>query len=352
MSPFDHPLLSGLLGDDEVAPYFLADAEIQQMLRFEQELALAEGALGVIPAEAAQAIAGELQAFVPNYELIRRATVRDGVVCVELIRQLREFLGSPLDRHVHFGATSQDLVDTGLLLRLRPILGLFDQRLAALELKLGGLAERFGGNQVMARTRMQDALPIAVGEKLQTWRAPLGRHRARLAQLSPRLFVLQFGGAAGTLDRLGDRGPQVAARLAAALELGVPERAWHSQRDGIVELAGWLSLVSGALGKIGADVALMAQNRFGDIELEGGGGSSAMPHKSNPIAAEILVALAHFNAGLTGGINGALIHEQERSGAAWTLEWLILPQMIMATGAALRTAQTLLGQILRIGRAP
>lgn len=352
VSPFDHPLLSGLLGDDEVAPHFLADAEIQQMLRFEQELALAEGAEGVISAESADAIAEQLQGFVPNYELIRAATVKDGVLCVELVKQLREFLGPPLDQQVHFAATSQDLVDTSLLLRLKPILTLFDRRLTGLAVKLGGLTTQFGANQVMGRTRMQDALPIAVGDKLATWSTPLARHRTRLAELSPRLFVLQFGGAAGTLDKLGDKGPKVAARLAEALGLGVPERSWHSQRDAIVELADWLSLVSGSLGKIGADVGLMAQNRFGEIALQGGGGSSAMPHKHNPIGAEVLVALARFNATQVSGLHAGLVHEQERSGAAWTLEWLILPQMVTATGASLRTAQALLGQILRIGRAP
>jgi 3-carboxy-cis,cis-muconate cycloisomerase len=129
----------------------------------------------------------------------------------------------------------------------------------------------------------------------------------------------------------------------------VPERAWHTQRDTLVELADWLSLVSGSLGKIGADVGLMAQNRVGEISLEGGGGSSAMPHKHNPIGAEVLVALAHYNATLTGGMHEALVHEQERSGAAWTLEWLVLPQMVMTTGASLRTAIALLGQVARIG---
>jgi 3-carboxy-cis,cis-muconate cycloisomerase len=134
-----------------------------------------------------------------------------------------------------------------------------------------------------------------------------------------------------------------------ALGLGVPARSWHSQRDGIVELADWLSLVSGSLGKIGVDIGLMAQNGVGEIALEGGGGSSAMPHKQNPVAAEVLVALARYNATLTGGMHQALLHEQERSGAAWTLEWLILPQMVVTTGASLRTAKALLGHVTRIG---
>ena len=157
------------------------------------------------------------------------------------------------------------------------------------------------------------------------------RHLERLDALRRSLLVVQFGGAAGTLEKLGDKGPAVRAALADRLGLADAPQ-WHSQRDRIAELAGWLSLVTGSLGKFGQDVALMAQ--AGDeIELAGGGGSSAMPHKQNPVDAEVLVTLARFNAAQLSGMHQALVHEQERSGAAWTLEWLILPQMVMATAA-------------------
>lgn len=202
---------------------------------------------------------------------------------------------------------------------------------------------------MMGRTRMQDAVPIMVADRLATWRGPLLRHLDRLRELMPRLMQLQFGGAAGTLDKLGDKASAVASRMGETLGLNVPARSWHSQRDGIVELADWLSLVSGSLGKIGVDIGLMAQNSVGEISLDGGGGSSAMPHKQNPVGAEVLVALARYNATLTGGMHHALVHEQERSGAAWTLEWLILPQMVMTAGASLRTASVLLEQVIGIG---
>lgn len=349
-SPFDHPLLSGLLGDAEVAPFLAAEAEIREMLRFEIALAEAEGAEGVIPASSAEHLAGRLPAFAPDLDEIRVATTRDGTIGVEFVRQLRHWLGPPFDQQVHFGATSQDLVDTALVLRLRPVLAIFTHRIDAIIRRLAELDRQFGRRAVMGRTRMQDAVPITVADKLATWQGPLGRHLDRLRDLMPRFAQLQFGGAAGTLDKLGDKANAVAARLGETLELSVPARSWHTQRDGVVEFADWLSLVSGTLGKIGADIGLMAQNRFGDIALEGGGGSSAMPHKQNPIGAEVLVALAHYNATLTGGMQEALVHEQERSGAAWTLEWLILPQMVMTTAASLRTANALLGQVIRIGQ--
>ena len=352
VSPFDDPWLSGLLGDDTLAPQFAPLADHQAMISFEEALAMAEGAEEVIPEDSAAHIAARIGTFAADFDLIREAAARDGVVVPEFVRQLRAHIGPPHDRYVHFGATSQDVVDTSLILRLKPVLSEFAERLRAVRAALAGLDQRFGENDLMGRTRMQDAIPISAGRRIADWHAPLSRHLDRLAELTPRLLVLQFGGAAGTLDRLGDRGPAVAARLAERLELGLPPRPWHAQRDAIAELAGWLSLLSGSLGKLGIDVALMAQNAIGEIEIEGTGGSSAMPHKQNPVAAETLVALARFNATLLGGMHQALVHEQERSGAAWTLEWLLLPQMVMATAASLRTALALLDHVTRIGTPP
>ena len=160
---------------------------------------------------------------------------------------------------------------------------------------------------------------------------------------------MQFGGAAGNLHVLGDRGPKVAEALARELGLGLPEGQWQSQRDRIGEFAAWISLTAGSLGKFGQDIALMAQNEIAEVALGSGGGSSAMPMKQNPVKAEVLVALARFEATLLAGIHQSLVHEQERSGAAWTLEWMLLPQMCMGLGAALRSALDLVGSIERIG---
>ena len=265
------------------------------------------------------------------------------------MRQLRLLVGPPHDVRLHFGATSQDLIDTSLVRRLLPILPLFALRIEAIVARIDELNARFGTKAIMGRTRMQDAVPITVADRLVAWRTPLLRHRDRLAELSPRLLVLQFGGAAGTLDKLGDKARAVAQRVGDAIHLPVPEHAWHSQRDNFAEFASWLSMTSGSLGKLGEDVALMAQNAVGELALDGGGGSSAMPHKSNPVRAEVLVALARYNATLLPAMHHALIAEQERSGAAWTLEWLTLPQMVMTTAAGLRNADLLLGQITRLG---
>ena len=191
---------------------------------------------------------------------------------------------------------------------------------------------------------MQAALPIPVASKIEAWSTPLGRARAALRALRPRLLVIQLGGPVGTRGELGDKADLVARRLAERLDLGLAE-PWHTARDPIGDLGNLLSLVTGALGKVGADVALLAQSEVAAIKVEGGGGSSAMAHKANPVNAELLVTLARFNAGMLGTLHQSLVHEYERSGAAWTLEWMVLPQMVVAASASLRIAHQLVGQI-------
>ena len=345
----DHPWLAGLVGDAEIAALIGPEAELTAMLAFETALAEAEAGVGVIPADAAAAIAAALAGFRPDIAALAAATARDGVVVPEFVRQLCASIGEPHAGRMHFGATSQDVIDTALVLRLKAALPVLAARLDAVIATLDAVEAQFGGRTLMGQTRMQAAIPITVGARIASWRGPLARQGARLDTLLPEVLVVQFGGAAGTLEKLGDRAGPVRAALAAALGLGDAPQ-WQSQRDRIVELGGWLTTTTGALGKLGQDVALMAQ--AGDeIALAGGGGSSAMPHKANPVGAEILVALARFNAAQLGGLHHAMVHEQERSGAAWTLEWLLLPPMLVAAGAALRTAAHVASSIRSLGKA-
>lgn len=344
VSPFDHPFLSSLLGDEEIAEYFSAKADIRAMLTFEAALATVEAQHGVIPSAAAAHIVDVCAGFEPDVPSLKAATASDGVVVPDLVRQLRKAVGEDGGGHVHFGATSQDVIDTSLMMRLKAVTFLLSGRLFAVSSALSRLDERFGSNRLMGRTRMQAAIAITVSDRLRAWRRPLDQYRDRLTQ---EIFPLQFGGAAGTLEKFGPKAAEIRSSLAQALGLS-DEPQWQSQRARIAELAGLLSLISGSLGKIGQDIVLLAQ--AGDeIELAGGGGSSAMPHKQNPVAAETLVALARFNAVQLSGIHHALVHEQERSGAAWTLEWLLLPPMVVATAASLRHALQLIGMIKRLG---
>lgn len=336
-------LLQHLAGDAEFETLFSDGAEIAALVRFESALAGAEADAGLISDAAAEAIAKALADFKPDLDDLAEGIKTDGVVVPALVRQLRKAVGEH-GLSLHLGATSQDAIDTGLMLRLATAISLIEQRLVSLEASLATLTDRYGAGTMMAHTRMQQALPIPVSAKIATWTDPLVRARRGLALVRRRLLVIQLGGPVGTRAGLGENADLIAKRLAERLDLGLAA-PWHSERDPIGEFGSALSLITGALGKFGADVALLAQNEVATIAIQGGGGSSAMPHKSNPVNAEILVSLARFNAGLLGTLHQALVHENERSGAAWTLEWLVLPQMVIATGASLRIAAALAGQI-------
>ncbi|MGB3502784.1 MAG: 3-carboxy-cis,cis-muconate cycloisomerase [Mesorhizobium sp.] len=348
ISAFEHPFLSGLLGDDKMSGALGLKAELAAMLAFETALAQAEAKAGVIPAEAASAISAGLARFKADIAALKAGVARDGVVVPELVRQLRAGVGAPHDAHVHFGATSQDVIDSALMIRLRAALDLLGARTARLVSAFEELAARGASRRMMGHTRMQAAIEIDVTDRIDTWMQPLSRHLERLETIRQTCLAIQFGGAAGTLEKLGDKGPTVRASLAQRLGLADAPQ-WQSQRDRIAEIGNWLSMLTGSLGKFGQDIALMAQSG-GEIELAGGGGSSAMPHKQNPVSAETLVALARFNATQVSALHHSLVHEQERSGAAWTLEWMILPQMAQAAGAATLRASALTSSIRSLGR--
>lgn len=336
----DNALLGGLLGDQEVAAHFTPEAEIAAIIEFEAALARAEAAEGVIPAGAGAAITSALQVVRIDPADLIAPTAAAGVVVPGLVRLLRERSG-PDGVHIHWGATSQDAVDTALVLRLRRVLGILEDRLRALTAALAEQASRHARLPMAGRTRSQIATPVTFGLRIAAWYGPLARCLARLAELRPRLLRVQLSGAAGTLSVLGEKGPAVLERLARDLDLGCPPKSWNTERDGIVELANWLAMVSGLLGRIGADLILMGRSEIAEARAGRGGGSSTMPQKSNPVLAEALVTLARFNATQAGAAQAALIHPEDRDGPAWSGEWLVLPQMAVATGAGLAHARTL-----------
>lgn len=340
-SVFDSLIYGRLFGDDDIAAPFGDREQVRAMLRVEAALARAEARAGLIPRDAADRIASVAQSLDPDPAALAGGTAANGVPVTALVAILQEAVGREASAYVHWGATSQDIVDTALILRLHDATDLLDERLAGLVRKLLDLARRHADTPMLARTRSQAAVPTSFGLKAAGWAAPLQRHRARLAELKPRVLVAQLGGAAGTRSVLGTAGTEVAAALARELSLGHTVLPWHAQRDGIVELAGWLSLVTGSLAKLGQDVVLLAQTGIGEIRI-GGGASSTMPQKNNPVGAEVVVALARHNAALLGEMHQALVHGNERDGSAWSSEWIALPQMAVATGAALARAADLL----------
>jgi 3-carboxy-cis,cis-muconate cycloisomerase len=348
-SVFEHAWLNGLFGDKEVAHHLSPETTLPHMLAIEAAYARALGRVGVVaPNTAQEASAAILTAKIIPADL-RDGTGQDGVVVPALITKLKEQLPEYLHCAIHKGLTSQDVIDTSLILSLKPILTLFETRLTNVIGSLNALESTFGSRTIMGRTRMQAARPIKVASRIEAWRAPLQRHLIRLVEIQPRLLQLQLGGAVGDRATLAPGGQDIAKVLAAELDVTAPDTSWHATRDNIAEFAGWLSLLTGSLGKMGADLTLMSQQGIDEVAFASGGASSAMPHKQNPVAAELLVTLATFNATQVSGMHATLVHEQERSGAAWSLEWMLLPQMVMATGRALTIAQSLPKTIERIG---
>lgn len=337
-------LLDALEGDPEVGAFFTDEADLAAMLRFEAALAEAQADAGAATRDAATAVAAACRAFQPDWEALAAGLAQDGVVVPALIGQLRAQIGQPHAAALHRGVTSQDVIDTSLVLRLATALAVLKRRLEAIQRSLALLAARDGARVLQAHTRMQVALPFTAADKIATWTAPLARHDARLAELQPRLLRVQLGGPVGTRAELGPAAGAIVAGIAARLGLA-PAPPWHAQRDAIVETGNWLALVSGTLGKIGQDVALLAQNEVAAVRLAGGGASSAMAHKQNPVGAELLVALARYGGGLCGTLQTASVHENERSGAAWTLEWFVLPKLVVSTAAALRVASALIADL-------
>ena len=342
------PLWGGLFDDEQVAARLSQGAMLARMMAFETAWTQALADLGAIDAQTAARAVAAMEARVPHPDDLAKGAAADGLPVPALVRHLKAGCDAPTAAAIHAGATSQDVIDTAMVLIALDILDLFGDRLSALVARLDALDAQFGARPLMGRTRMQAALPVTVGHRLQAWRQPLAGASARLDGLKRALGVVQVGGPVGLRDAPDEQGDAMAQALAARLGLGVAP-VWHSDRARWVDLGHWLVLVTGGLGKLGQDIALMAQQGLDEIRLSGGGTSSAMAHKMNPVRAEILVAQARHVAGQQAILGQALVHEQERSGAAWALEWMALPPMLGATGAALANAAHLLDQITDLG---
>lgn len=340
-SPSDSKIYAPLFSDPDMMAVFSDEQYVRYLLAVEAALAKIQGRLGVIPAEAAAKIVAGTEALHVDFEALQAGTEKAGLPIIELLRQLRQQVGTEAAGYVHWGATSQDIMDTALVLQIRSGLSLIETMMHRLIANLAWLADQHRHTLMAGRTHSQQALPIPFGLKVAGWLAPVLRHRQRLSEIKPRVLVVQLGGAAGTLASLGTFGIQIQEALAADLNLGVPLMPWHTQRDNLAELAGWVSLVSGSLAKMGQDLILLAQTEVGEVRESADlsrGGSSTMPQKSNPIVSELIIAAARTNASLLAALHQALIQEHERATHSWQVEWLNLPQMFALTSAALNKA--------------
>jgi len=340
MSVLDSTIFGPLFGEAEITGLFSDRAYVGALVDVEIALARAEAHVGVIPVIAAEQIA---RARVEGIDIaaLTQGTIRSGFPIIALVQELRKQVGADAAAYVHWGATTQDIMDTACVLQMRSAIEVMRGRIAAIVKGLSTLAEIHRATVLAGRTHSQQALPVTFGLKAAGWLAPLLRHLDRLAEIESRLLVVQFGGAAGTLAALGDKGVAVMQAMADELNLKAPVAPWHAQRDTFVEFGGWLSMVTGSLAKMAQDVILMAQTEVaevGESAETGRGGSSTMPQKSNPITSELIIAAARMNASLLAALHNAQIQEHERATHGWQVEWLTLPQMIQLTGGALKHA--------------
>lgn len=321
-------------------------ALIDAMIEVEAALASVQGRLGVIPAEAAEQITKGLKSLRVNSTELEDGMASAGVPVPALVTHMRASLAGAAAEYLHWGATSQDILDTAHVLCFRRVLERLDREIETLGHTLCELMQNERSTPVLAHTRFQAAVPTVLGLRFAGWLAPLARYRQRSTQLQERLFVVQFGGAAGNLSVLGKHGLEVSRGLADTLGLNSPPLPWHNQRDTIFEFAAWCAGLLGHLGKIGSDSLLAAQSEVREVRVNAGGSSSTMPNKSNPVVAEALVTIARVASGQLANTHGALLHSQERDGAAWAVEWEALTALIELLVAGLNQANELVANLI------
>jgi 3-carboxy-cis,cis-muconate cycloisomerase len=344
-------LLAKLFGSAEMTELFGDRARLQGMLDFEAALARAEARVGVIPNQAAAPIGNRCRAELFDVESLAEATARAGNPAIPMVKALIGLVAaddSKAARYVHFGATSQDAMDTGLVLQLRRFCFLLEADLDRLSAALARVAEAHKTTPLVGRTWLQHASPVTLGLKAAGWLDAVERHRTRLAEVRARALVLQLGGAAGTLAALGNRGLEVARALSDELNLALPLVPWHAHRDRIAELAAFLGLLIGTLGKIGRDLSLLMQTEVAEaFEPEGQdrGGSSTMPHKRNPVMAAVALAAAARAPGLVATLLSSMVQEHERGLGGWHAEWQTLPELCALAAGALRQTADLIEEL-------
>lgn len=341
VNPVDSAILGGLFGSDAMRAVFSERRWLQAMLDVEAALAKVQAGLGIVPADAALKIAAAARAeAMPVREIAASAAVV-GYPVVGLTKALARAAGPEAGRYVHWGATTQDILDTALALQMRDGLALVRADLVRVIRALVARAETHRGDVMAGRTHLQHALPVTFGYKCAVWAAPMLDDLARIEALGPRVLRVQFAGAVGSLASLGAKGRAVTEGLARELGLAAPTAPWHATRDGIAEAASVLGIVCGNLAKFATDVVLLMQTEVGEAfepHQPGRGSSSTMPQKRNPIASEYVLAAARGVHALVPLLLGAMAGDQERSTGPWQSEQLALPQVFVLTGGALRHA--------------
>jgi 3-carboxy-cis,cis-muconate cycloisomerase len=351
----DSAIFADMFGTAAMRGIFGDEALLARCIDVEAALARAQGRLGIIPVEAGEAITRAASAFANgrcalDLARLKKETETVGYPILPLVRQLAEWAGE-CGRYIHWGATTQDIMDTVVVLQIRAGLALIEEDLTAIRDHLAELARRYRDTPMAGRTHLQHALPVTFGYKAAVWLSALDRHADRLRELRPRVLLAQFGGAAGTLASLGNGGEglETRAELARELALGDPPITWHVTRDGIAETVQVLALLLGSLGKIAFDVMLMSATEFGEAAepfVAGRGSSSTMPQKRNPISCELILAAAKVLRQHAGLVLDAMVTDFERATGPWHVEWVAVPETFGYAAGALSQARFMLGGLM------
>lgn len=340
VSLFSSQIHSGLFSDEDLAQVFGDAGDIAQMVRFEQALAVVQGRLGIIPADAAARIAESLQDAAPDPASLREGTTAAGVPVPALVAQLRKAAGDEAGTWLHWGATSQDVMDTAQMLQAKTALDILQTRLDRLIDTLEAQSNLHADRLLAGRTRSQVSTPVTLGYRIAQWAHPLIDARNEMATLRQNALKVQFGGASGVNSAIAPDGTRIAEALASELGIG-DAPSWHTNRTPVLLLSGWLQRVCIALAKMAGDLILMGRSDISELASGTGGGSSTMPQKSNPVQAETIKVLGQIANHAHGALAAAADPLEERDGTKWPLEWMMLPQMFLAAGSALNHAQGL-----------
>ena len=345
---FDSILFRDAFGTPAMREVFSDLSLIARYAEVEIALAKAEARCGVIPGDAAEEIAKRTDVAALDFDLLRRETDTVGYPILPLVHQIARQCGEA-GRYLHWGATTQDIMDTAVVLQLRAGLEIIEDDIADLRTILADLSKRYRDTPMAGRTHLQQALPVTFGYKTAIWLAMFDRHAERLAELKPRVLVGQFAGAAGTLASLGDKGFEVQKAFCEELGLGVPVSTWHVARDGLAETVNFLALVTGSLGKIALDIMIMASTEFAEVYepfVKGRGASSTMPQKRNPISSELMLAAAKGVRQHAGLMLDAMVQDLERATGPWHAEWMAIPESFVLTAGSLHQARFALGGLI------
>lgn len=341
-------LFRNMFGTEAMRTIFSDRALVQHYLDIEAALARVQAELGLIPAEAGTAITQAARIENVDFDRMAAKTEIVGYPIIALVEQLSEWCPDGLGQYCHWGATTQDIMDTADALQVRDGLDLIQNDIDSIAEVLAGLAEAHKHTAMAGRTHLQHALPVTFGQRAAGWLSAIDRHNQRIEDLKPRVLVGEFAGAAGTLASLGKDGLRVQDALMDALRIGKPTFTWHTARDGFAEATGALALLTGTLGKIGYDVMLLMQSEVGEVFepfVSGRGASSTMPQKRNPISSELLLAAAKITRQHHGTMLDAIVQDHERATGPWHAEWHAMPECFIVTAGALYHANSMLSDL-------